>query len=133
MNQTNQKLTFRKDERLCSKILIDEIFEKGKKLKTFPFIVTYLKLDSQHQDWKQPVKIVISVPKRKVRLASSRNKLKRRIKEAYRLNKTNFYDTLKTNDTNLALFLVYIGKENETYSYIESKLKVLLTDILKKT
>lgn len=132
MSTLTTKLTFSKDERLCSKTLIDEVFEKGKKIKSFPFIVTYLRFDSNESDWISPAKIVISVPKRRVKLAANRNKLKRRIKEAYRLNKTPFYSILDNENTNLALFLIYIGKENETYSFIEKKIKLLLTEIQDK-
>ena len=132
MSNKNQKLTFTKNERFCSKILIDEIFEKGKKIKHFPFILTYLPISKTKNNWQSPAKIVISVPKRKIKLAVNRNKLKRRIKEAYRLNKLSFYNNLEAKNTNLALFLIYIGKENETYSFIEKKLQLLLTEIQDK-
>ena len=132
MSNQTERLSFNKNERLCSKILIDEIFEKGKKQKTFPFIATYLPLKSEDNAWDSQVRIVVSVPKRKVKLAAKRNRLKRQIKEAYRLNKSDFYSKLKEKDTNLALFLIYIGKENENYSFIEKKIKVLLTDIQDK-
>jgi len=132
MPNKNQKLTFSKNERLCSKILIDEIFEKGKKIKSFPFIMTYLPISTENCDWENQAKIVISVPKKKVKLAVNRNVLKRRIKEAYRLNKKSFYTILKEKNTHLALFLVYIGKENESFTYLEKKLKLLLTDLQDK-
>ena len=132
MPTQNQKLTFSKNERLCSKIIIDEIFEKGKKVKAFPFIVTYLPINSENCEWENQAKIVIAVPKKKVKLAVNRNVLKRRIKEAYRLNKQPFYTALKEKNSHLALFLVYIGKENENFSYLEKKLKLLLTDIQDK-
>ena len=127
-----ERLSFTKDERLCSKIVIDEIFEKGKKLKSFPFIVTYLAIPSDECDWDSQVKIVTSVPKRRVKLASKRNRVKRQIKEAYRLNKSSFYADLEQKNTNLALFLVYIGKEKENYSFIDKKIKLLLTEIQHK-
>jgi ribonuclease P protein component len=129
MSKETKKLSFTKDERLCSKIIIDEIFEKGKKQKSFPFIATYLTFKSDNCDWKSQVRIVVSVPKRRVKLAAKRNRLKRQIKEAYRLNKSEFYTGLKIKDTNVALFLIYIGKEKENYSFIEKKIKLLLTDI----
>ena len=132
MQNVKEKLSFTKQERLCSKILIDEIFDKGQKIKSFPFMVTYLPIQKDHQDWDYPVKIVISVPKRRVKLAVKRNRLKRQIKEAYRLNKSEFYNKLEAKNKNLALFLIYIGKENEDYNFIEKKLKLLLTNIESK-
>ena len=132
MSNVNKKLTFTKQERLCSKILIDEIFKNGQKIKSFPFMATFLPINSNENQWEKPVKIVISVPKKRVKLAVKRNKLKRQIKEAYRLNKSDFYANLNTKNKNLALFLIYIGKEKENYSFIEKKIKLLLTDIQNK-
>ena len=132
MSNQNERLSFTKDERLCSKIVIEEIFKKGKKLKSFPFVVTYLGIPSEKCGWESQVKIVISVPKRKIKLAVKRNRLKRQIKEAYRLNKGSFYRELKEKNINLALFLIYIGKEKENYSFIEQKIKVLLKQIQDK-
>lgn len=129
MPTQKERLSFTKNERLCSKVLIDELFEKGKKQKTFPFVATYLPIKSVDCNWDSQVNIVVSVPKRRVKLAVKRNRLKRQIKEAYRLNKSTFYTQLKAKETNVALFLIYIGKEKEDYHFIEKKLKLLLTDI----
>ncbi len=129
MSIPKQKLSFSKQDRLCSKTQIEDIFAKGKKLKTYPFIVTYLTLKQEESDWKSPAKIVISVPKRRVKLAVKRNKLKRQIREAYRLNKCDFYQNLSNKSTNMALFLVYIGKEKEDYLFLEKKIKLLLANI----
>ena len=132
MPNLKQKLTFNKKERLSSKILIDAVFEKGKKFKSYPFIATYLTEDSNESNWDSQVRIVITVPKRKVKLANKRNRVRRQIKEAYRLNKSEFYTQLEAKNTNLALFLIYIGKEKEEYSFIDKKIKLLLTDLAKQ-
>lgn len=132
MPNLKQKLTFSKKERLSSKILIDEVFEKGKKFKSYPFIATYLTQDSSESKWNSKVRVVITVPKRKVKFANKRNRVRRQIKEAYRLNKSSFYTELEGKNTNLALFLIYIGKEKEEYSFIDKKIKLLLTDLVKQ-
>jgi len=130
MSNTSQKLTFCKKERLSSKTLIDEVFEKGKKVKKFPFIATYLEVNTN--DLGSQVRIVTTVPKRNVKFANKRNRLRRQIKESYRLQKPEFYAELKTKNKKLALFLIYIGKEKEEYSFIDKKLKLLLTDLLEQ-
>ena len=132
MSNLKQKLTFNKKERLSSKIVIDEVFEKGKKIKSYPFIATYLELESEESQSNSPVKVVITVPKRKVKFANKRNRVRRQIKEAYRLNKPEFYTQLEIKNKNLALFLIYIGKEKEEYAFIDKKIKVLLTDLVKQ-
>jgi len=132
MSNTSQKLTFSKKERLSSKTLIDEVFEKGKKVKSYPFIATYLEINSDLKELESQVRVVITVPKRKVKFANKRNRLRRQIKESYRLQKPEFYTQLKSKNTNLALFLIYIGKEKEDYGFIDKKLKLLLTDLLRQ-
>ena len=130
MPYLKQKLTFNKKERLSSKTLIDEVFEKGKKVKSYPFIATYLELKPDESKSNSPVKVVITVPKRKVKFANKRNRVRRQIKEAYRLNKPEFYTQLEAKNANLALFLIYIGKEKEEYGFIDKKIKLLLTDLV---
>lgn len=124
-----ETFTFKKEERLCSQKTIDAIFKQGKKVKQFPFIATYLEVKESDSKWDFPVKIVVSVPKKRVKRAVKRNRLKRQIKEAYRLNKAGFYQNLTDNNQQMALFLVYIGQENENFNFIEKKLKELLIKI----
>ncbi len=128
MQTNHQKLSFKKVERLKSKKQITKIFEKGKKIKQYPFVLNYLFVGESDS----PIKIVVSVPKRLVKFANKRNRLKRQIKEAYRLNKADIYQRLEQNDKNLALFLIYTGKEKEDYHFIEKKLILLLNQLKEK-
>ncbi|MBK8927719.1 MAG: hypothetical protein IPM74_17905 [Crocinitomicaceae bacterium] len=52
----------------------------------------------------------------------SRNLIRRRMKEAYRLNRADFIILLINTKMHLAVFLIYTGKENETYQFIEEKI-----------
>ncbi|MCG8576755.1 MAG: ribonuclease P protein component [Flavobacteriales bacterium] len=115
--------TFSKSERICSQIVIDDLFKKGKILKSFPFLVRYLPY-SFNKGAK--VQIVISVPKRKVKKAVDRNRLKRQIREVYRLNKKNLLEKFEEKEEGLALFLIYTGPEKAQYQDLEKKLKLLL-------
>lgn len=119
-------LTFPKIERLTSKRVIDELFSAGAEVKKFPFVVKYI---SQKKETEGKVQIVISVPKRKAKLATDRNRLRRQIKEAYRLNKNELINFCIVNKIELALFLIYTGKEKEDYHLLETKLKVLLHEL----
>jgi len=119
-------LTFPKSERLTSKTVINELFSTGKELKKFPFVIKYI---PDEKTEKGNVRIVISVPKRKAKLATDRNRLRRQIKEAYRLNKKQLTDFCVDKKIKLVLFLIYNGKEKEDYHLIENKLKVLLLEL----
>lgn len=77
-----------------------------------------------------PSQIVISVPKRRAKRAVDRNRLRRQIKEAYRLSKAPLVEQLKALDKQVVLFLIYTGKEKEEYSFIAKKLSVLLKELM---
>lgn len=67
------------------------------------------------------------VPKKKFKHANDRNKLKRRMREAYRLQKKEFYDKLEGNNQNVNMAFIYIGNTAEPYSVIYASLQKLLT------
>jgi len=79
------KFTFRKEERLSKEILIQELFDKGSSFYLFPFKVFFMPNPDQAYPFHQ---VIISVSKRNFKRAVDRNLIKRRIREAYRLNKT---------------------------------------------
>jgi ribonuclease P protein component len=125
------KQTFSKAERLRSKKIIKQLFEKGSE-KTesvflYPFRVVYL---TQQNPEIRLVSIIISVSKRSFKKAVDRNLIKRRIREAYRLNKNLIYKIeCSIFPSNIAF--VYVGKEILPYSSIEVKLISVLEKISK--
>jgi ribonuclease P protein component len=78
------KYTFRKEERLSKDKLIQELFDKGSSFYLFPFKVFFMPNPDQDSPFHQ---VAISVSKRNFKRAVDRNLIKRRIREAYRLNK----------------------------------------------
>lgn len=76
--------SFRKSERLGSRKTITNLFEKGRSLSSFPLRVYWLINDAPGNPKHQ---VMISVPKRNFPLAVHRNLMKRRMREAYRLEK----------------------------------------------
>ena len=68
--------------------------------------------------------ILISVPKRGFKLAVDRNKIKRRIKEAYRLQKSDWASQLSILPN--CMSIIYVGKKIEDYSFIERKMSKAL-------
>jgi ribonuclease P protein component len=122
--------TFSKAERLNSKIIIDKLFEKGsEKTKDFflyPFRVVYLYPENPTKNLPA---IIISVSKRSFKRAVDRNLIKRRIREAYRLNKSLICDNESVTLPSYFGF-IFVGKEILPFTTIESKLKVILTKIV---
>ncbi|MEN8810550.1 MAG: ribonuclease P protein component [Flavobacteriales bacterium] len=125
------KNTLCKEERLCSKILIDSLFLSKDKLKftEYPWMVMAkeVELDSNY-----PAQVMISVSKRKIRLAVNRNKIKRKGKEAYRLNKSILYNSLEKRNKKMILCFIYLEKKPLPYAVLEQKIIVLLNRLTKE-
>lgn len=115
--------TFTRDERLRKKILISKLFQEGNSFFVYPFRVTWLSSAAPGPSLAQ---ILISVPKQLIRKAVHRNKIKRRMREAYRKNKFILYDFLGENQGNMILCLSYSSKEILSYDLIQEKIIVLL-------
>jgi ribonuclease P protein component len=79
-----------------------------------------------------PLKMAVSVPKRLFKRATDRNLLKRRIREAYRLQKPEFSGFLKNAGISVRLVVQYRGEGIETYQVIERKLNELLAKLKQK-
>ena len=80
---------FPKEERLCGKKQIDQLFASGKRLHIHPYRLAFLLTDlPEGSQTLHPLQILISVPKRKFRKAHDRNLLKRQTREAWRISKS---------------------------------------------
>lgn len=110
------KLTFKKEERLCNKIILDRLYNEGKSVFVYPFKFIFLPFNSSGNF---PIQVVFSVPKRSFKQAVKRNLIRRRMREAYRLNKNDLYDALKPTANELALMIIYVEKEIKDYKLLE--------------
>ena len=122
-----QRFFLKKDERLNKKIIIQRLFKEGKIIKAFPLRIFVL---SHSEHVESSVQVLIAVPKKNFKSAVHRNLLKRRIREAYRLNKHELYDTLAVKDIQIALGIVYVGEKISDYWLIEKKIKQSLSEIM---
>lgn len=112
----SKQFRFHKEERLCSKVLLDEVFKNGEALFSFPFRILFYETK---QTQKYPAQVVFSVPKRNFKHAVTRNKIRRRIREAYRLNKHSLYKSLSDKKKQLAIAVIYTDKVIQNYTHIE--------------
>ena len=123
------KHTFSKAERLSSKKIIDKLFEKGSEKTNsvflYPFRVVYL---SEPNPENELTSIIISVSKRSFKKAVDRNLIKRRIREAYRLNKHLILEN-KSIILPSNIGFIYVGKEILPFAMIETKIIAILQKI----
>lgn len=81
---------------------------------------------------EHPIQFSVSVPKRKFPKAVHRTKIKRLVREAYRLNKSKLYRRIQDQEHQMAIMIIYVGKEIMTYAEIELAMKQLLGRFSKK-
>ena len=111
--------TFSKDEKLKSKKAFEKLFSEGKSFSQYPLRIVYREVKAEHH------KIAISVPKKNFKHAVDRNLYKRRIREAYRLNKSILLDQPKKYE----LILIFLSKKNVSFVEIETAVKGILTKL----
>ncbi len=116
--------TFGKGERLCSKKRIDQLFGSDhRSLSAYPLRCVY---QLEERDG-MPVEVLISVPKKLFKHAVDRNRLRRLVRESYRLNKHILWEALGERRLNLAF--IWVGREIKDFATVESKMKNLLQRI----
>ena len=117
---------FYRGERLKSRKEIGRLFQKGaKSANSYPIRAMYVAAAERRNDF--PVQVTFVVPKRKFKRAPDRNLLKRRMREAFRLNKQLLAE--RAGHAQLAVLLIYTGRELMNYPYIEKKVRRVLRAI----
>lgn len=121
-------LTFKKSEKLCSKKEIEALFKNAISVNAYPLTLLWLKIDFNIYN---PVKILISAPRKNLKNAVDRNLIKRRIREAYRKNKIELIQFLIKNNLSCNIAIIYNSKNIADYKEIESKIILLLQRLQK--
>lgn len=115
-----------KYEKLCSRTAINNIFQSGKSAICYPLRAAY----SITENEKTPAQFLITIPKKKIRKAVNRVLLRRRVREAYRLNRNIIIPYLKENNISIKIAFIYLSDEISDYSTIENKMQAVLKKIM---
>ncbi|MEO8110566.1 MAG: ribonuclease P protein component [Ginsengibacter sp.] len=118
-----QRFTLRPFEKLKSRKLIDGVFKKGKSFTDFPFRVIYLFTEEN----KSQLQAGFAVSSKIFKRAVDRNRIKRLMREAYRLQKNSLQKLLEEKQKNLVVFIVFTGKELPLFTETKDKIKSLIT------
>ncbi len=110
--------TLRKRERLCSMKLTDRLFNGAGSHSMAAFPVRVVWMEKEREDHESPVQVLVSVSKRHFKQAVKRNRVKRQLREAYRLSKQLLYDKLEQVPQR-AVVIAFIWLSDELYSTVE--------------
>ena len=123
-----ERFTLSKEERICSKKLINELFTgNGRSMTAFPLRVVFMKrtiVDEQPR-----AAMLVSVPKRYFKHAVDRNRVKRQVREAFRRNKSIITQNLTDDHEAVAMAFVWLTNEKFPPSEVENRMVRLLTRI----
>ncbi len=114
-----QLLTFTKEEKLKSRKLIQLLFKQGVSFSNFPFRVLYFFLEKNIA----PLQTGFAVSAKQFKKAVDRNRIKRLMRETYRLQKRTLTDTLKTNKKYMIVFFIFTGNEIPEYDNVSEKMQ----------
>ncbi|WP_299521920.1 ribonuclease P protein component [uncultured Lutibacter sp.] len=114
------------EEKLKSKKVIQQLFAEGNRVKSFPLQLIYLKKEHYSEF---PIKVGFTVPKRAVKLAVNRNRIKRMMREVYRKNKQLFSENINEK---YIFMLIYMTNEETKYDDLELSVKKVCDKFLIK-
>lgn len=116
-------LTFRKEERLAKKKSIERLFREGQSFFSHPLKVYWLALPAEEEI---PAQILIIVGKRSFKRAVDRNRIRRQIRETYRLNKAGFHEFLRERNYQCLVGLIYTSGQHIDTHDLEKKIKYVI-------
>jgi len=115
---------FPKKERLSRKKLWEAVFEKGTRIKAFPLMLCYLPAPLPEE---VSVQAGFAVPKRSFKKAVDRNRIKRLMREAYRLEKPGIFNNMQGK---YAFVFLYLGKKPADFKTVSQAMKAVLTKFM---
>jgi len=113
---------FKREEKLKSRKAIEQLFREGRSFSVFPFKVIW------KSDEKAAIELQVgfTVSSKQFKKAVERNRIKRLMREAWRLQKSDLQALLKGSGKHLAVFIIYVGNEIPDYPFVFEKIGKLI-------
>jgi len=118
---------FGKNYKLCSKIQISNLFNRGKRIRTEKLTIIFL---ADKREFEKPFQVLISVPKKRHKKAVDRNAIKRLCREAVRNNKLVIESYLLNKKRKISFVLNYTGVDLPNYKEIDGQIKCLFEKLI---
>jgi ribonuclease P protein component len=116
--------SYNKTEKLKSRKTLNELFTKGKSFSVSPVKLFYTITEDD-----QTIKAGVGVSARNFKKAVDRNRIKRLLRECYRLNKLSLHTTVAAKQKAVSVFFLYVGKELPDYAMLNEKMQIALTKL----
>lgn len=123
--KSNKQFAFRKNERITGKKKTETLFAHGKSFISYPLRVVYI---VNEQTLSRGCSILISVPKKRIKKAVQRNRIKRLIRESYRLNK-DLINSISIHEVSIDIAFIYVKDVESKFSLIQKSMRKALIQI----
>lgn len=121
--------SYQSKEKLKSRKLMDQLFTVGKSVSLFPIKAMF---NETAVDLDFPVKVGVGVSSRNFKKAVDRNRIKRLLREAYRLNKQPLLDFATVNNKKIIIFFLFIDKVLPDFETLQNKIPLLIDKLIKQ-
>lgn len=108
---------------------MDQLFTTGKSVSFFPLKAIYQLIDVEIDF---PVKVGVGVSSRNFKKAVHRNRIKRLLREAYRINKQSLLDFANTSNQKMAIFFLFVDKTLPSQETLQNKMPLLIDKLIKQ-
>jgi ribonuclease P protein component len=127
------KFTYQKKDKLKSRKQMQFLFSKGTAINMHPIRLLYTIEKEEAGIFSNGLlQAGVGAPSRQFRKAVKRNKVKRLLREGYRLEKPNFTNSINLTNTRLNLFFLYVDANVQTQQEIQATIKLLLQKLADK-
>jgi len=121
--------SYQSKEKLKSRKLMDQLFTVGRSVSVFPLKGFYNEVDI---DLDFPVKLGVGVSSRNFKKAVDRNRIKRLLREAYRLNKQPLIEFASSNNKKIIVFILFVDKALPEQETLQKKMPLLIDKLIKQ-
>jgi ribonuclease P protein component len=121
--------SYGRNEKLKSRKLMQELFSKGKTFTVYPVKIFYMQPDGELD---HPVKVGVGTSTRYFKKAVERNRIKRLLREIYRIEKLPLHKYLNSSGKQVVIFFLYVDKSMPQFSELKTKIHLALHKLIKQ-